>query len=316
MRLLVHSSAAYSTTPFHCLHRYYPHFQHTHTFNTTIYNTSLHGYAGIDNNTQSIIFAFQGSMDIDQLWEELLHDSPVNFTTGSGGSGLLVNQYFWMGSTALLPTVRAAYVNLTTLYTNYTVHFTGHSLGGSLAHLLSYLIQSTATIPSMPSSPQPRPLLLLYTYGQPRTGNAAFATMSGMYVPYHYRVVHWRDIIPHLPPCPTQRSGPGGAEVCSASSATAGYYAYHSLQEVWYPSAMPKLVPQQSAVPPAVWSVCVGEPVGEDEECSDGLDWYWIEDHYYYFGVEVGDFCLSSAEKQNRAAAALPATQARAVATE
>ena len=303
MRLLLHSSAAYASDPSGCLSPRLPSFVVSHTFNASLYGTSLFGYAGVDDAQQLLVFAFQGSMDAGQLWEELLHDAPLNVTADGE---LLVNQYFYAGSVGLLADVSAAYSQLTARYANYTAHFTGHSLGGALAHVLSYLLASSLSAPSVAPAAAP----LLYTFGQPRTGNAAFAASSSLYVPCHFRVVHWRDVIPHLPPCPTQR-GPGG-DVCSAANATAGYYAYHALEEVWYQSAMPQLALQRqqwqeaglpSATtsraapspppPPPAWTTCSGEPSGEDETCSDGMDWWWIEDHYYYYQVEVGDLCTS-----------------------
>jgi hypothetical protein len=38
------------------------------------------------------------------------------------------------------------------------------------------------------------------TFGQPRVGNAAFASYFAEYVPKTIRVTHERDIVPHLPP--------------------------------------------------------------------------------------------------------------------
>ena len=309
--LLLYSSAAYSSAPSRCTSRYHPSFNVTHTFNSSLYDTALFGYAGVDDSEQSLVFAFQGSMDVEQLWEELLHDDPVNATVGGA---MLVNQYFYVGSVGLLPLVSAAYTELTGRYSNYTVYFTGHSLGGALAHVLSYLLTSASTAASSSSQP-----ITLYTFGQPRTGNAAFATTSSLYVPSHYRVVHWRDVIPHLPPCPTQR-GAGGLEVCSAGNSTTGYYAYHAPQEVWYTSNMPALNSQQPRSqqreaslhditmrtgalppppPPQAWTACTGPPTGEDQTCSDGLDWYWINDHYYYYQVEVGDLCTMTRERRH-----------------
>lgn len=41
--------------------------------------------------------------------------------------------------------------------------------------------------------------LTFYTYGQPRVGNAAYAqAFAGL--SSEYRVVHYADIVPHLPP--------------------------------------------------------------------------------------------------------------------
>jgi predicted lipase len=42
-------------------------------------------------------------------------------------------------------------------------------------------------------------VVTFYTYGQPRVGNAAYAsTFAGLVS--EYRVVHYADIVPHLPP--------------------------------------------------------------------------------------------------------------------
>jgi hypothetical protein len=40
----------------------------------------------------------------------------------------------------------------------------------------------------------------LMTFGQPRVGNAAFASYFAKYVPNTIRMTHQRDIVPHLPP--------------------------------------------------------------------------------------------------------------------
>lgn len=40
----------------------------------------------------------------------------------------------------------------------------------------------------------------LLTFGQPRIGNAAFASCFYKYIPNTFRIVHNRDIVPHLPP--------------------------------------------------------------------------------------------------------------------
>lgn len=40
----------------------------------------------------------------------------------------------------------------------------------------------------------------LMTFGQPRVGNAAFASCFAKYVPNTIRVTHGHDIVPHLPP--------------------------------------------------------------------------------------------------------------------
>lgn len=43
-------------------------------------------------------------------------------------------------------------------------------------------------------------LVHLMTFGQPRIGNAAFASYFSKFVPNAVRVTHENDIVPHLPP--------------------------------------------------------------------------------------------------------------------
>ena len=40
----------------------------------------------------------------------------------------------------------------------------------------------------------------LYTYGEPRVGNEAFASFVTASIPERYRVIHYADIVPHVPP--------------------------------------------------------------------------------------------------------------------
>lgn len=40
----------------------------------------------------------------------------------------------------------------------------------------------------------------VYTYGQPRVGNQAFATFYESRIPNTFRVVNYADMVPHVPP--------------------------------------------------------------------------------------------------------------------
>ncbi len=69
---------------------------------------------------------------------------------------------------------------------------TGHSLGGALAALCAMELRVNGVIPrSIPLS--------LYTFGQPRVGNAGAPKLLMATVDEHYRVTHWHDQIPQLP---------------------------------------------------------------------------------------------------------------------
>lgn len=65
---------------------------------------------------------------------------------------------------------------------------TGHSLGGSLAILAAADLAKSHKIDQV------------YTFGQPRVGNAAFATYYQNLVPNTFRLIDYADIVPHVPP--------------------------------------------------------------------------------------------------------------------
>jgi hypothetical protein len=66
---------------------------------------------------------------------------------------------------------------------------TGHSLGGALAIVCGYFLAE-----------QDYPLHSIYTYGQPRVGDAAFAADFAVLCGWKtYRVVNQNDVVPRLP---------------------------------------------------------------------------------------------------------------------
>ena len=66
---------------------------------------------------------------------------------------------------------------------------TGHSLGGALATLSAYVLQSDLKLP----------VGRVFTYGSPRVGNDAFSK-ARIAAGNEWRITHHRDPVPHLPP--------------------------------------------------------------------------------------------------------------------
>lgn len=65
------------------------------------------------------------------------------------------------------------------------VQITGHSMGGSLASLTSlYLVKKGLYDPEK---------IRLVTFGEPRTGNVAYAKEMEKFVPFRYRIVKRND---------------------------------------------------------------------------------------------------------------------------
>ncbi|MCB1124642.1 MAG: lipase family protein, partial [Verrucomicrobiae bacterium] len=70
----------------------------------------------------------------------------------------------------------------------------GHSLGGAMALLATYWVAQKL--------PGDAPLKTVYTWGQPRVGNKAFAeTVRTSSIIRAYQHVNDRDIVPRVPPC-------------------------------------------------------------------------------------------------------------------
>ena len=72
-------------------------------------------------------------------------------------------------------------------YPDYHVKCTGHSLGAALAQLTAMSLKDNGITVST-----------LYNFGQPRIGDANYASCSSSYIPTE-RVTHLKDTVPHIP---------------------------------------------------------------------------------------------------------------------
>ena len=78
-------------------------------------------------------------------------------------------------------------------YSGYTVVITGHSLGAALATHAALDIVLSGYVDSSN--------IIFYNYGCPRVGTYDFASAVEQNVPTLFRVVHYKDMVPHVPPC-------------------------------------------------------------------------------------------------------------------
>ncbi|KAJ7487040.1 Alpha/Beta hydrolase protein [Mycena latifolia] len=213
--------------------------------------TDSHGYVARDDTRKEIVVAFRGSV------------SPANFITDA--LAVLVD-WDTTHSKVLAPPgtkVHFGFQNawstvsektLTTVTTElaahpgYSIVVTGHSLGGAMAALAGITLQMLF----------PTTLVRLYTYGQPRTGNAVFATWINTLIgpQRSFRVVHSNDGVPTMVP-----------EMLG--------YMHHSM-EYW---ALSPHSPQQTRV-------CNGAGLLEDPQGSKKLLSTGINPaHLSYFGI-------------------------------
>jgi len=185
----------------------------------------------------------------------------------SGGS---VNAYFNTAFNLLWNNLYTPIINAINQSPTYQVIVTGHSLGGALASQASTMLAySNITIP------------YLYTFGQPRVGSYYYARSHDHLVHTSYRVVHGRDVVPHVPFCG------------KIASKCIGYtfLSYHHGKEIWYST-------EGQFDESSSFDQCTGLPKNEAWNCSNGkftedkcIDISnCINQHYCYFGVAIGDF--------------------------
>ncbi|VDM57450.1 unnamed protein product [Angiostrongylus costaricensis] len=128
--------------------------------------------------------------------------------------------------------------------------FFGHSLGGAKAEMsaLSMLFKRLIS----------QNKVRLLTFGSTRVGDMSFVQLIETLVPYRFRIVHGRDMVPHYP-----RKFDGEWTP-----------PHHHRYEVWYPNGMRR---------GAKYVVCLG---AEDPQCSCRLSPWEIRasDNDIYFG--------------------------------
>jgi len=224
------------------------------------------GYVGVNNVTRRVVVAFAGTRAYNipnwianlKFWK-----APFAPCRLAMGTECYIHRGFYSAFASVGENVTKAVLGALEDApgggSGYSVSVSGHSLGGALAMFAALDIISNVSMVSSGKVP-----LRLYTYGQPRCGDLSFAKYSDrIFSDYHekYRLVHYADVVPHLPGAPL------------------GFY--HAAQEVWYSEDMK--------------NYALGPPLLENECCMNSL---WlpdsIADHIYYFGVRVGDQCGDS----------------------
>lgn len=145
----------------------------------------MQGYVGYSPAHGAIIVAFRGSSDAKN-WIDDFDATHVSYPRCSGCS---IHKGFYQGYSTVSPNVKAQITTVVSKYRNAPIYITGHSLGGALAVVAALDIHSTFGNVEK-----------LYTYGQPRVGNAAFANYAASQISDSFRVIHYADIVPHVPP--------------------------------------------------------------------------------------------------------------------
>ncbi|XP_019181293.1 PREDICTED: lipase ZK262.3-like isoform X2 [Ipomoea nil] len=188
----------------------------------------LQAFVGVDPNIKAIVVAFRGSTTSIMNWVEDLYWKQLDFDY-PGMDGAMVTTLPYQ-----VPCTFCWFLDKLP-YTNIQVNFGAEEIQ-------------------------------VMTFGQPRMGNAAFATGYSERVPNTIRVTHGHDIVPHLPPY---------------FSLFPSKTYHHFPREVWlYNIGLGSLVY-------TVEKVCDGS--GEDPTCSRSVTGNSISDHLTYYGIRLGN---------------------------
>ncbi|KAK6746648.1 hypothetical protein RB195_000116 [Necator americanus] len=248
------AAAAYSATPQDCISNKFRNASLVDRFvgicDPDPYD-SCAGFIALLHDDNAIVISFRGTNRFVQLLEETrLSAFHRKMSWVAGG---YVSAYFheaflavWNGG------IGESLAKLQQIYPTYQIWVTGHSLGASMASLAASYIVTSGSING--------DRVRLITYGQPRTGDFTFATVHNNQIPYSFRVVHWRDIVPHI-----------------LMKDFEGYW--HHKSEVFYQYGMGK---------GSNFTVCDAD---ESSECSDRFYLALsIYDHLHYFDVDVSQY--------------------------
>ena len=232
-------------------------------------------------DTEQIAIAFTGTAEKLQLIDELVNSGSVPYPGISEGEAMsyFYKNYYY----SFQDDLHTQLMSLSSSYSGYSYLYTGHSLGGALAVLAALETYTNGYLDAPPT---------VYTYGQPRVGNQAYAESLNANLPNLYRAVHNKDIVPHIPPMidfnlaalPQQDqfilySGQQEENDVVVSKFGLFWGPRHGGREIWYNQDFTSFI-----------RCSLTE--SEDVACSDSLTIdYSIEDHLHYFGVDVGQAC-------------------------
>lgn len=157
-------------------------------YEETLYDikSDLQGYIGYLPATKSIYVSLRGSSSALN-W---LDDAEVKLVdyTSFPNCKCKVHYGFYNSILGITNRTISSVSLLKKRFPQYTVIMTGHSYGASTVQLLAMeLARANITVQ-------------IYNFGQPRVGEAHYASFANSVIPNYWRFTHDKDMVPHLPP--------------------------------------------------------------------------------------------------------------------
>ncbi|CAH0474748.1 unnamed protein product [Peronospora belbahrii] len=148
---------------------------------------NFQGLVGYSELHDALIVAFRGSMDVTNWLDNLTF---LKARAYPKFPSVMVHEGFYWAYRSVAPQVVSTLHKLRKKYPNASVMVTGHSLGGAVASICAFELEHIEKMP----------VKVLYTFGSPRVGNTNFSARLRNASMKVYRVTHFNDVVPHLPP--------------------------------------------------------------------------------------------------------------------
>jgi hypothetical protein len=148
---------------------------------------NFQGLVGYSRLYDAVVVAYRGSMDVSNWLDNLTF---LKRRAYAEFPGVMVHEGFYWAYRSVAPQVLARLHELRKLHPHASLMVAGHSLGGAVAAICAFELEYIEKIP----------VEALYTFGKPRVGNTNFSARLRNASMEVYRVTHFEDAVPHLPP--------------------------------------------------------------------------------------------------------------------
>eukprot|EP00330_Aristerostoma_sp_ATCC50986_P010890 CAMPEP_0114582698 /NCGR_PEP_ID=MMETSP0125-20121206/6613_1 /TAXON_ID=485358 ORGANISM="Aristerostoma sp., Strain ATCC 50986" /NCGR_SAMPLE_ID=MMETSP0125 /ASSEMBLY_ACC=CAM_ASM_000245 /LENGTH=315 /DNA_ID=CAMNT_0001775779 /DNA_START=130 /DNA_END=1074 /DNA_ORIENTATION=+ len=222
----------------------------------------------VDEDNQQLISAFRGTNTKWQLAVEAYEGTDVEYDLYDVSDAMVTDYFYNRYTDYLRDDYLSNFESYVSQYSGYTYVFTGHSLGAALTTHAALDTVLGGTISGGDA--------IMYNFGSPRVGNYAFANEVVGQLSEIARVVHWKDLVPHVPLCKTEDGNCATFEGQSVYTESGDRFwpAWHVWPQIFYNEDF------------SSYQSCSAEdPSCQNQfsvtECS-------ISDHLDYLGVKVG----------------------------
>ncbi|KFY41937.1 hypothetical protein V494_02703 [Pseudogymnoascus sp. VKM F-4513 (FW-928)] len=147
--------------------------------------TGIAGFVAVDDIRREVILAVRGSSNL----RNLIFDAQFLLTSCDVVDGAAVHAGILSAWNEISAAARKGVESALAAHSGYRFVIVGHSLGAGVATIAASYLRRDGYAGTD-----------LYTYGSPRVGNAVFADFVTRQEGSEYRVTHYNDITPTIPP--------------------------------------------------------------------------------------------------------------------